>query len=145
MITTADIVETAREWVGTPYHHQAKLRGVGADCVGLIRGIGEELGVLDTDPGLWRQFAGYSRLPNPRRMRRAMEIYLDPWPWHPADRDGLILWLSWRLDLPMHLAICTGPTIIHAYSDAGAVVEHGFTREWRDRVHSAWTFRGVTE
>lgn len=28
-----------REWLGTPYHHQACVRGVGCDCVGLVRGI----------------------------------------------------------------------------------------------------------
>lgn len=29
----------ARLWIGTPYRHQASLRGVGTDCLGLIRGI----------------------------------------------------------------------------------------------------------
>ena len=44
------IVEAARHWLGTPYHHQASLRGVGCDCLGLVRGVwrdllGEELRV----------------------------------------------------------------------------------------------------
>ncbi|MGR3492459.1 MAG: peptidase P60, partial [Shimia sp.] len=29
----------ARRWIGTPYHHRASLRGVGCDCLGLIRGV----------------------------------------------------------------------------------------------------------
>ena len=37
------IIALARDWLGTPYHHQASLRGVGTDCVGLIRGIYREL------------------------------------------------------------------------------------------------------
>jgi NlpC/P60 family putative phage cell wall peptidase len=37
------IVAAARGWLGTPYHHQASLRGVGSDCLGLIRGIWREL------------------------------------------------------------------------------------------------------
>ncbi len=37
------IVAAARGWLGTPYHHQASLRGVGTDCLGLIRGIWREL------------------------------------------------------------------------------------------------------
>ena len=32
------IVALARAWIGTPYHHQASVRGVGTDCVGLVRG-----------------------------------------------------------------------------------------------------------
>ena len=37
------IVEIARSWIGTPYVHQASLKGVGCDCLGLIRGIWREL------------------------------------------------------------------------------------------------------
>ena len=38
-----EIVEAARAWLGTPYHHQASLRGVGCDCLGLVRGVWREL------------------------------------------------------------------------------------------------------
>jgi NlpC/P60 family putative phage cell wall peptidase len=34
-----DIVALARAWLGTPYRHQASLKGVGCDCLGLVRGI----------------------------------------------------------------------------------------------------------
>jgi NlpC/P60 family putative phage cell wall peptidase len=37
------IVAAARGWLGTPYHHQASLRGVGSDCLGLIRGLWREI------------------------------------------------------------------------------------------------------
>ncbi len=43
MVTRKAIVKAARGWLGTPYHHQASLRGVGSDCLGLIRGIWREL------------------------------------------------------------------------------------------------------
>ena len=33
------IVAAARGWVGTPYRHQASLKGIGADCLGLVRGV----------------------------------------------------------------------------------------------------------
>lgn len=39
MVTRKAIVNAARSWLGTPYHHQASLRGVGCDCLGLIRGL----------------------------------------------------------------------------------------------------------
>src|SRR5882672_655036 len=34
------ILAEAFTWVGTPYHHQAMLKGVGADCVGFPAGVG---------------------------------------------------------------------------------------------------------
>ncbi|MBA50133.1 MAG: peptidase P60, partial [Paracoccus sp.] len=36
-------VSVARDWLGTPYIHQASQKGVASDCLGLIRGIWREL------------------------------------------------------------------------------------------------------
>jgi NlpC/P60 family putative phage cell wall peptidase len=38
-ITPDLIVAEARSWIGTPYRHQASLKGVGCDCLGLVRGV----------------------------------------------------------------------------------------------------------
>ena len=43
---TADpvhVIVVARAWLGTPYHDQASLRGVGCDCLGLARGVWREV------------------------------------------------------------------------------------------------------
>ncbi len=36
------MVEAARGWLGTPYRHQASVRGEGTDCLGLVRGVWRE-------------------------------------------------------------------------------------------------------
>lgn len=36
------IVQAARAWLGTPYRHQASVKGEGADCLGLVRGVWRE-------------------------------------------------------------------------------------------------------
>ena len=36
------IVAAARGWIGTPYIHQASLKGVGCDCLGLLLGVWRE-------------------------------------------------------------------------------------------------------
>jgi NlpC/P60 family putative phage cell wall peptidase len=38
-----DVVRIARTWIGTPYVHQASVKGVGCDCLGLLRGVWREL------------------------------------------------------------------------------------------------------
>ena len=38
----ARVIAIARSWLGTPYHDQASLRGVGCDCLGLARGVWRE-------------------------------------------------------------------------------------------------------
>ncbi len=35
----ASALAEARLWLGTPYRHQASVRGAGCDCLGLVRGV----------------------------------------------------------------------------------------------------------
>lgn len=37
------VIAVARGWLGTPYHDQASLKGVGCDCLGLARGVWREI------------------------------------------------------------------------------------------------------
>jgi NlpC/P60 family putative phage cell wall peptidase len=39
MISRHAILAEAREWIGTPYQHQASAKGAGCDCLGLVRGV----------------------------------------------------------------------------------------------------------
>jgi cell wall-associated NlpC family hydrolase len=45
----ADIVRAAKEWLRTPYHHQARVKGVGADCAMFPLAVYQECGVLPVD------------------------------------------------------------------------------------------------
>src|SRR3954464_8104787 len=103
--TQRAIVAAARSWVGTPYQHQQMLKGVGVDCVGVILGTGFESGTLTITEEAWAPFANYSRTPNPRKMAIAMKQFLVPVDADSAPRPGLVAWLQWRDDLPMHLGI----------------------------------------
>jgi NlpC/P60 family putative phage cell wall peptidase len=42
-IERTDIIRIARSWIGTPYVHQASVKSVGCDCLGLLRGVWREL------------------------------------------------------------------------------------------------------
>jgi len=49
MTTRADIVNVARGYVGTPWHHRARLPGVGLDCAGVLICVCRELGIVAPD------------------------------------------------------------------------------------------------
>lgn len=145
----ACIVAEARGWLGSPYRHQGKTKGKMVDCVGLILGVGHALALLDISVEDWREFAAYSRTPNPRRMAVAMERFLEPIAC-PKEEDpgpGAIGWFGWRDEMPMHLAILGEHegrrTMIHAFSHAERCVEHGFVSEWPGRVVSWWAYPGT--
>lgn len=40
---TQAIVAAARCWIGTPYRHQARTKGAGCDCLGLVLGVWSEI------------------------------------------------------------------------------------------------------
>ncbi len=149
----AEIVRQARQWVGTPYRHQHRVRQQGVDCVGLIIGAGHNAGVLAIPEEAWAPFAAYARTPNPTKMAEAMEIFLRRRETGPdLPPDGSVCWMGWRAHMPMHLGIlATAPdgtgrrTLIHAYEHVGACVEHGFEAEWPGRVLSWWDYPGVLE
>lgn len=42
----AAFVEAARSWVGTPYHHMGRIKGIGVDCATLIAEAAHEAGLI---------------------------------------------------------------------------------------------------
>lgn len=121
MIPLAAVVAAARSWIGTPFHHQARLKGVGVDCAGLIIGVARELGVVapEFDVG------GYSRVPDGLSMLRYVEEHMQPVAGEA--QPGHVLLLRWH-QAPQHLGVLGdyrhgGLSIIHAAERAGQVIE----------------------
>lgn len=63
------ILDEARTWVGTPFHHKARIKGVGVDCGGLIYEC-----YKDAIPGL-QPFPSYYA--EDWAVHKENEIYLD--------------------------------------------------------------------
>ena len=64
MTTRAEVVACARSWIDTPYQHQARLKGVGVDCAGLVIGVAREMGIVSADFDV----QGYARQPDGRSL-----------------------------------------------------------------------------
>jgi NlpC/P60 family putative phage cell wall peptidase len=144
MVTRADIVLEARKWLGTPFHHQGMLRGIGCDCIGLVAGVAYALGLPDASR--WREdirFRGYGRLPNPKQLMEACSIYLERLKREPLPGDVLLMTF---LKEPMHFGIVSSTIprrMIHAYEPIGKVAEHTIDGKWQRRVLASFGLRGV--
>lgn len=141
-VTRDQIVAEARSWIGTPYRHQASLKGVGCDCLGLVRGIWRALygAEPETTPAYspdWAEVSGDERLAAAAR-RHLIEIAT-----HEA-QPGDVLLFRWRPHLPAkHAAILmANDRMIHAY-DGAAVAEAHFAPFWRRRIAFAFRFPPV--
>jgi cell wall-associated NlpC family hydrolase len=62
------VVAEARTWLGTPYHHMARVKGAGVDCGQILAAVYEAAGVIGhIDTGAY---------PHDWHMHRSDEMYL---------------------------------------------------------------------
>ena len=134
-----DVVAAARGWIGTPYLHQASLRGAGTDCLGLLRGV-------------WREVQGAEPEAVPPYTRDWSEPSGEEALWSAALRHlepgrgeaGEVLLFRMRAgSVAKHVGIAArvgpAPTFVHAYS-GHAVVESALSRPWAHRVVARFAF-----
>ena len=132
----------AREWIGTPYQHQASVKGLGTDCLGLLRGI-------------WRTVYGAEP--------QAVPAYTEDWA-EPDHREVLLeaacRWLTakdltgeapgdvllFRMrdgSIAKHLGlqsrIGSHPQFIHSYTGHG-VIESSLSQPWQRRIAARFCF-----
>lgn len=143
-MNAADIVRAARGWIGTPYRHQASLKGIGCDCLGLVRGVWRD--VVGTEPEAvppyspgWAEADGREALVLASR-RNLMEIPVTDF--HAGD----VLLFRWRPHLPAkHAGIAVGEGhMVHAQEGA-AVAEISLNGWWRRHLAHAFRFPGADD
>lgn len=136
--TRAQIVKQARSWIGTPYRHQASVKGAGCDCLGLVRGVwrdvygAEPMSVPPYTPN-WAEERGEETLLD------AARTCLIPIENGLAQTGDVALFRMNPKAPCKHIAIFSGPTaIIHAYWGR-SVIESHMVAYWARRW--AYSFR----
>jgi NlpC/P60 family putative phage cell wall peptidase len=144
LIKRTAIVSLARTWLGTAYHHQASLKGVGCDCIGLVRGVwrelyGDEPQVLPAYTPDWAEAQGRETLLEAAR-RHLVEVPMT------EAHAGDILIFRWRRNAPAkHCAILSTPaTMIHALEGV-PVSEVSLSPWWRRHLAGAFAFPEVSD
>lgn len=138
------VVREAQTWIGTPYVHQASVKGAGCDCLGLIRGIWRSLKGMEPDvvpfySADWGEAQGYEIL------LHAASTHLNKVADDADIRPGQVLLFRMRQGaIAKHLGVVSmsgaAPKFIHAYSKHG-VVESALTDPWRRRVVARFAFQ----
>lgn len=138
MIERAEIVAKAREYLGTPFAHQARVKGVGIDCVGLVIGVAQELGLASVE------ITGYARQPDPVAFRALMREHMVEKTFVERSFGDV---LSFAFVSEQHVGIITqlDPlSVVHCWSKAGKCVEHALDSVWMQRIRGCWSFPEVT-
>jgi len=142
-VKRSQIVTEARQWIGTPYHRQASLKGVGCDCLGLVRGIwratiGAEPLPVPAYSDQWDEIAGKEELL--AACRACMDELTGELVALPGD---VVLYRMKAGFVAKHCAIqASSETFIHSYRNR-AVVEVHTGPYWLDRIAAIFAFPGV--
>lgn len=133
------VVVAARAWLGTPYHDQASVKGVGCDCLGLARGV-------------WREVVGVEPVPVPPYSRDwgetgQREVLFEGAaqamiriPVESAGPGDMLLFRMRRGAIVKHVGILTeSDGFVHSYDRLG-VIEEPLTDAWRRRIAFAFRF-----
>ncbi len=131
-----DVVNEARTLLDTPFHHQARLAGIGADCIGIILLVGQNLGLTDFN------VTGYGKIPSAAQMQAGLKEQCDRVAISDM-QDGDILLFTFDKE-PQHLGFKTDIGILHSYQKVGKCVEHSFDSVWKKRLVSVHRFKGLT-
>ncbi|MBW6421270.1 C40 family peptidase [Rhizobium sp. XQZ8] len=134
------VLMLAEDWIGTPYRHQGTSKGIGCDCIGLVRGVWSELYGQEPEevPAYapdWAERSGEDRL-----MNAAERLFGAALPVTEAEPGDLLLF-RWRPDCAAkHAGILAGPNhFIHAYEQT-AVTRSVLAPSWRRKIAAVHRF-----
>jgi hypothetical protein len=151
--TREKIAAKAREYLGTPYRHQGRVKGRAMDCLGLVICVAEELALADAQGKPFRrdQHLDYPRAGDSRRLMaefcgpRLVEV--------SQVKIGSIVLLRLARD-PVHLAIAgtmqKQASLIHVRASRQRhhsrffVVEQLIDQKWRNRIVKVFDFPGIS-
>lgn len=114
------IVEQARTYLGTPWHHLGRSRG-GVDCVGLVTCIAYDLRLVNYMP------PSYSRKTTHATMLNQFAKFCDRVPVQKMEPGDIPVFMTGGRN---HCGIYAGSTLIHAFFKAKEVIEQDWSI-WR--------------
>jgi NlpC/P60 family putative phage cell wall peptidase len=138
------VIEEARSWIGTPYRHQASLKQVGCDCLGLVRGVWRSL--YGSEPEALKPYgADWAEAGGADALLEAARRHFDEKPKTEMAAGDVILF-RWK---PLHAAKHAGILVseqafIHAY-EGHAVMISALVPQWRRRIAGAFSFKPIKD
>lgn len=135
------IADLARDWIGTPYVHQASAKGAGTDCLGLLRGIWRE--IHGREPMAIPPYSmDWSEAGGREDLRAAADLLLIAKDLTDAASGDVLLFRMRTGAVAKHLGIqgrVRNPSFIHAYF-GHAVVESALTDPWQRKIVARYRF-----
>lgn len=136
------VVAQAKTWVGTPYHHEARVKGAGVDCAMLLAEVYEAAGLIPHTvpphyPPDWHLHRSEERYLN------FITKYAQPLAEDAPRLPGDVVTYKFGRCISHAAIVIDWPLVIHAVKPLGVIVDHGDSKFWATRFAGAWTLWGT--
>lgn len=142
----AQIIAAAHSWLGTPYHHQARVKGIGVDCAQLMAGIAIEAGLIAHDTVLPQDYSPEWHLHNrdEQLIEHLVRFGCVQKPVEETEPGDIIGFKIGRAVGHLGLML-ENDQFIHAQcmSDPKQVVLNSLSAEWKKRHTVTFSFPGA--
>lgn len=130
------VIAAARAWVGTPFVHGQAVRGLGCDCLGLVRGVWRELhGAAPAVPAYPPGGPGRGEALLSGLRARMIEVPRD----FAAPGALLLFRIAPRADAGHCAVMVDAAAMVHAREGAGVILE-ALDPPWRRRLAAVFLF-----
>lgn len=150
VVKRKELIAAARAWLGTRFLHQHSDKQAGCDCIGFVRGVAKDSGLVPLEQLslLPQTMFAYLGRPDGVQLQQGCEQYLKEVALAQAQPGDVVLIKFGRH--PQHMALLGdyvhgGLSMIHSLGPGGPgqVVEHRLDEAWRKRVVAAYAVPGV--
>lgn len=152
MITRQNIIQEAKSWVGTRFHHQGRIKKSkndfgGCDCLAIIIGVAKKLNIPS---GIIRDNINiplykfdrmdYGRHPSNNQLYNTLSKVMNIK--YTLEVGDVILFNIQNRS--QHLAIYSyNNSIIHCLLTAKKVIEHPLSNLWKLNISQIFSFKGI--
>lgn len=135
-----EIIAEAQSWIGTPYRHQGAQKHIGCDCLGLIRGVWEN--VYKSEPDIPKPYSrDWAEQTVEEPMLAAARKYCGQELPFEDMHVGCLILFRWQAGSAIkHAGILSEPhKFIHAYERI-SVTQSSLVPSWRRRIAAVFEF-----
>jgi cell wall-associated NlpC family hydrolase len=143
VITGEDVIAEARTWLGTPFAHQQAAKDHGCDCIGMVRGVGRDLEIMDFDEHSpeGRKILAYPMTPSPKYLIASLNYWFIRVRQDFEIGDVVLFAIA---NTPTHVGLVSNVSkgeVIHTWLQKNEVVETRYGEALRPT--GIWRYPGV--
>ena len=130
------VVKEALSWIGTPYHHQAMIKGVGVDCAMILIGVYKNCGLIDKVE-LPEYSTQWHLHRDEEKYLKTIREYLKP---TQEPKKGDVALFKFGRTVSHSAIVIDYPTVVHAYNRVGVILDDMTNGKLKDRLYGFYTY-----